>query len=160
MSLKDLATVTDTQRTYLAGIVDGEGCIYISKQRRTVYQYYTLFMTVANTDPKLMLWIGEVFGGNIKPRKPCKSNKRNVWTSLVASCEAEAIQRSIIPFMVGKRDQAELALKFRESYEGNRTYSGKGIPEEVADFRIFCFGEMKRLKVPRTVLEDSCHSIQ
>lgn len=160
MALTDTSKITVAQIAYLAGIIDGEGCIHILKQRKGKFVYYTLFMQVANTDPKLMLWIQEIFGGNVRPRKLCRSNKRNVWQWVLAARQAEEVLRLVIPFLVVKKDQAELSLQFRDSYVGNRPYGGKGLSPDVQDFRMFCYTELKRMKVPRATLEVSCPSVQ
>lgn len=146
MALKDLTRLADVDRAYFAGIMDGEGCVTIARAKKGKWSYYTLFLSMACTDPSLMIWIIEKFGGRVAPRTKCKTNRKDVWVWRVASREAEAVLRQIEPFMVVKRDQARLALAFRDSYSWGRPNVQNHLPIDIAKFRNECFDQIKHMK--------------
>jgi hypothetical protein len=61
-----MKTYTDIQLAYLAGIIDGEGSIYIgnfSCNPKTGTPYYQTNMEVTNTDAGLIDWLMGNIGG-------------------------------------------------------------------------------------------------
>jgi len=149
--------IVDTQWAYLAGIIDGEGCIFIRasdyRGKRGIRNvYYCLTVTVGNTSASMIKWLHEIFkGSRITCRGETVKNK-TVWGWTVASQEAEEICRGILPYLTAKKDQAELALMFRETYRGYRMRSKKPVNPETVELRRLCYEEMKALKQRRQVL--------
>jgi len=141
--------ITDIEWAYLAGILDGEGCIALNKQRTKrngkVYSYYTLFVTVGNTDYSLIKWLSDTFGGKYYPSTR-KENRRQVWTWCVASQKAEDMLNHVRKYMIVKKDQAELAIVFRNTYKGIRPCMARPLPVSVVEFRENCVNEMRILK--------------
>ena len=54
---------------YLAGIVDGEGCIYLQTQTINRVRYRTFRLSVTNTNLELIEWLGDNFGGYVYIKK-------------------------------------------------------------------------------------------
>ena len=62
---------TVAQLAYLAGIIDGEGSIYIgnfSCNKKTKVPYYQTNIQVTNTDKTLIDWLFDIFGGLVTTR--------------------------------------------------------------------------------------------
>ena len=60
---------TLAQIAYLAGIIDGEGCIYIgnhSCNAETGDKYYQTLLKVTSTDKCLIDWLQQIFGGLVR----------------------------------------------------------------------------------------------
>ena len=57
-------------RAYVAGIIDGEGCIGFTKARKTIFPR----VMVANTNKELLEDLKEQFGGDVKPLSLRKNN--------------------------------------------------------------------------------------
>lgn len=136
-----------------AVLIDGEGSISISKQkvtgaRRTTKEFYHLRTFVCNTDPRMILWCQERFGGSIrgKPREDRKRH-RPCWQWTVVSQAAEDILARCLPHFIIKREQAEIALAFQKTMRrsSHSRWNG-GTPDDVLVFRNHCFEELKRLK--------------
>ena len=97
----------DTDWAYLAGIVDGEGCI--TYRRNGKGRYYTR-VTISQKRTQLLDWIVERFGG---------AYSKTTWTC--GSRHSEWILTEILPYLVVKKDQAEVALELcRRGVKGNR----------------------------------------
>jgi hypothetical protein len=99
---------------YVAGIIDGEGCLIVSKSDRGSYDNYYGRIHVKNTDMRLMKWLVENFGGNIHVNKP-KSKKHSIAYSWYFSGNAkskEIFLLSIMPYLIIKREQAKVLVEF------------------------------------------------
>ena len=103
---------------YTAGIMDGEGSVFLfkSKPKGKCFFQYWLTVRISNTNEWLIHWLKFNYGGNINISK---SPKHPEW----AMCfrwelhgeKAAEFLASIIPFLYLKKPQAEIALKFRDS---------------------------------------------
>jgi len=107
---------------YLAGILDGEGHITITRgtiKGRKVdgsdCVNYVCTVGVRNTDKRLMTWLQQRFGGNIYPNKPSK-NRPNWKTSfnwqLFGNKNLELLLLAVLPYLQLKKEQANIALEF------------------------------------------------
>jgi len=119
--------VTDAEIGWVAGIVDGEGCILIenatSRFRGRDYPGLRLCLRVGNTDPRLILKLEALFGGGHVRRMPGRNRRRALFTWNVSSRRAADVVRLIFPHLVIKREQAELALAFAKTL---RPRGGRG----------------------------------
>ncbi len=140
----------DTDIAYLAGIIDGEGSIYIgnfSCNPTSKLPYYQTNIQVANTDKGLIDWLLKTFGGlvNTRTRKQMPGNSRKqvyIWTAtgerLTHLCE------EIIPYLICKKRQAEIMLKMRATFE---TGSPNRLGLETRHLRQSLMDEMRSLHI-------------
>jgi hypothetical protein len=95
--------------SYLAGIFDGEGTIYIglmTDKRRTF-----LKIGITNTDLNLMKWLIENFGGSY--RSEARRNYRLIYRwGPKGKNNREKFLLGVLPYLIIKREQALLALEF------------------------------------------------
>lgn len=117
MATRGKQELDKVQLAYLAGIIDGEGHISISRQKSPHCKrgyVHRAVVSVSNTQLKLMNRLKSWFGGHIKIHKPRKfmQNKSvyewNVW----AVNEQMRILQNVIPYLFLKRTQAEGVLHF------------------------------------------------
>jgi len=107
---------------WAAGIVDGEGCIAIKRNHQDGNIYYCLWVTVGQSGrscPAILTALQKVYGGNLRRMKPdgrIRRLPRWMWT--VAAREAEKMLTFITPFLIGKREQALVALDYRKQGMG------------------------------------------
>ncbi len=97
---------------YIAGIVDGEGYIRISRasNRRNTYVGR---IGITNCDLQLLTWVLSMFGGNIHSKK-CYSSRHSKsyeW-AIHRKCDIRFLIEAILPYLRIKRRQAELMLDF------------------------------------------------
>ena len=103
-----------TKLSYFAGILDGEGCVTISyHQKRNTHRMRLL---VVNTNKDVIDWLSNNFGGHVyeikrhSQRNP-KWKKRFEW-HFVPSREYQWVLKGILPFLIIKKRQVEIALAF------------------------------------------------
>ena len=106
--------------SYLAGFLDGEGYFCISNictRKIQNYQQKNLRIGATNTNKDVLDWIKFTFGGSVsyrgKPRSK-KHKKSYVW--FICNQKAEDLSRELLPYLKVKRLQAEVGLKFRETF--------------------------------------------
>jgi hypothetical protein len=112
-----------TQRAYLAGLIDGEGCICISKNHpvdrrgkipRTHVQY-NLELTVTNTNPLIISWLKKYGRGRriAKSRYRFKPQWKTAYNWRATSRQhLELTLEEVVPFLQAKKKQASIALDF------------------------------------------------
>jgi len=107
---------------YTAGILDGEGCIYLHPPNKTMKAMY-LMVSVANTSAWLCEWLKVQYGGRVynKPRAKATHSKCYQWE--IYSRQAGEFLNLIFPYLSLKRPQAELAIKFQEARRYGRRLS-------------------------------------
>ena len=105
-----------TDWAYLAGVLDSDGCVSISKQTRNNRPYYSLRVFIANSSRPLIDWLLTNIGGSafISNRHAPKHHK-TVWRWTVRGYEAIPILRKVIPYLRVKCKRAELAIQFAKT---------------------------------------------
>lgn len=114
---------------YIAGFVDGEGCIRI---KQTPTSYY-LIVHVTNSYLPVLKFIQERFGGNLRMQE--KTKNKNIYNLHLSCGVARDFLKSIIGFLIEKKPQAELGLKFADL-----------LPVSTKAERNLMYLEMRRLK--------------
>jgi len=94
---------------YLAGYFDGEGCVCVSAGSHGAKSLY-LLITIQTGDPEIVQLFAEQFGGTCKAiaNKPNASRQQYRWA--IYGVKAQNALRQLLPFLIGKREVAELAL--------------------------------------------------
>lgn len=102
-------------RAYLAGIIDGEGCIGIehlranNKSRKK--DYYLCRLTVINTDEELMKKLIFYFKGSYSMRKKIEGRKPCFAWRVFGDNQKMALQE-LYPYLYIKKPQAKLVLEY------------------------------------------------
>lgn len=104
---------------YFAGYFDGEGCIHIARKKpyaksRAVSFQHSLQIKIASVNPAVLYEILSYYGGTIcKQKKTLKENWRIAWNWHLCSRASTDFISDVLPFLVLKRQEAELALEFQ-----------------------------------------------
>jgi hypothetical protein len=111
--------LSETDRAYAAGLIDGEGSIRMTRRGRSggtslrVGQH-TLMVEMTNTDQEMLLWLQGRFGGSISYAKENpQKNSREKWHWRVAANMALRCLDAIWPYVRTKRKQAKLGRRFQ-----------------------------------------------
>ncbi len=105
--------VTQTDVAYLAGLIDGEGSIYIYRRKAPKGKFgYILNLAIGMCDSEVIHWIQDTFGGHVQDNIRTAGRNQFRWT--VSSEAVAKILRMVSPFLRVKKRQAALAFKFRE----------------------------------------------
>ena len=107
---------TETDKAYLAGLVDGEGHIGITTamQRKGdgYWRTHCLIVTVSNTHLETLAWVKSLWQGTLVVRKQPR-NKVPIGNLRWSSRQAVEVLNDIKPYVRIKATQLELALQFR-----------------------------------------------
>lgn len=116
------------QAAYLAGLVDGEGTISLrtvrhpERRRKIVINPY---VAIYNCVPEVLYWIHKTTElGHIRQRCPTKHQRKPVYEWITRSLvDCARISRTVLPYLIIKRRQAELLLEFCENRALWTTYT-------------------------------------
>jgi len=108
---------------YLAGLLDGEGCVTVIKYKRNDRQnkndYYALRLTITNTNRDALKLFHDTFkSGYIYAEKRPNCKLIYVWASS-ATAKNKAILKGLLPYLIIKKDKAKLAIRLhpKDLYE-------------------------------------------
>jgi hypothetical protein len=108
---------------FIAGLFEGEGCVRINRSLRKQIRYgkkvtmevYSLFVTIGNTDPRLVYPLKDMFGGSVSIRIRKDPRHRPFFCWIISSNEALNFLEGIHPWLVSKADQVDIAITFQKS---------------------------------------------
>lgn len=105
---------------YWAGFFDGEGTIQIKYRRMSKYAVFEMLVAIAQIDKTPLVKMKEKYGGSIRTAKTGVSHLT------MTGSNARMFLRTIYPFLIVKREEAEIALKFADLQEANPRIHVKG----------------------------------
>lgn len=108
-----------TSWSYLAGLLDGEGCFTIAgswkkAKNGTSYFHMNLLISLYNNNLDIMRWLIEHFGGTFYVHHPSKKPNHKTgysWHPKGAK-NRELLILGILPYLVIKKKQAQIALNY------------------------------------------------
>ncbi len=99
--------LTDTEASYIAGILDGEGTIYFHKNGPRII--------IGNTHRELMEWLSTLLKRNLtqqKGRTPSGERKTPFWVlSVYRKADVLFLLEQISPYVIVKKEKVERAIK-------------------------------------------------
>lgn len=146
---------------YFAGFFDGEGSILIYTRKSPMTNGaltpgQNLRITITNTHEGVIRWVHATFGGNVWTyrRMPPGPRRSRAWKWTAGSTLAVHILRAMLPYLIVKREQAEVALAFQEHVSGYLQQSyGKGVrrgrprmPQDVLQLRHAMAARLQELR--------------
>lgn len=101
----------EVEKAYIAGMIDGEGCISVIPSGKTIAQ--TIY--VANTNIDLIFWLYETTGiGSIADcgrGRGYSDNWKPVYKWIMWADDIREFLPEILPYLVIKQEQAKLMLE-------------------------------------------------
>lgn len=136
----DTEKISKTELGWLAGIIDGEGCIYarINKHNKSIRKLRTngvyvirMGVSITNTDVFLIREVSRICEqmkvGFAYSTKPPRAPRKGVISIIIeGKGRCKKLLSSILPYLINKKSQAEVLLeliKYRESL-GYKTTKG------------------------------------
>lgn len=154
-NIHNLQEYSSEKLAYLAGIIDGEGSIYIgnfSSNPKTGTPHYQTLMEVTNTSEDLIQWLFSTFGGRVNkytPKQTPKNSRKPVFRWIVSGELLTHLCIRILPFLVIKIEQCKIMLEIRETFKGTGATKGKSgcqpVNPEIIEKRKHCFEKMRSL---------------
>ena len=110
MRYQTVKTLSPIEAGYLAGIIDGEGTITLS--RRNLNKHRALVITVSSTEQSILKYVQAITGvGKITNKRITKANHTPSFTYQVANRQAlEILKQTVTHLRSYKADRARLAL--------------------------------------------------
>jgi hypothetical protein len=129
---------------YIAGIVDGEGCIGVTmlraRKNRSGHTFCP-FINITNTDKGLIKYIHDVFPefskSTHKPGRTLRTT-RDCYRLQTSYQKAATVLRLLLPYLRVKKTQAELVLalcELRDNQKGGGNYSDYTMDEQYILYR-------------------------
>lgn len=118
---------------YFAGIIDGEGCVYIGNHSccpKTGDKYFQTLLKISSTDSCLIDWLMEIFGGlrgEYTPKQMAKNCRSQVYFWQCTGARLTHLCELILPFVIIKKKEIEIMLKMRSTYIGVAHKGKQGI---------------------------------
>lgn len=94
---------------WAAGIIDGEGCIYI---RRYGARYYSLGLKVTMGHEPTIRRLRELFGVGSVVIVRSKKGHNDAWSWVCTTRQAERVLTVLRPLLFTKADEVDLAMEF------------------------------------------------
>lgn len=135
---------------YIAGLLDGEGCIniykittdYIRQKEKRKVPKFVLSVTIYNCDYAVLLWLYRQFGGYLQTRSKRSEKWKDAYAWKLSANVASDFLESIKRYLRIKKRQAGLAIQFQENQSRfHRFKKGKpaGMSKKDFDFRERCW---------------------
>jgi len=130
----ETVTVDPTLLSYLAGFVDGEGCIVIIKTQTQYQPAYCLHLEVTNCNKEVLDLFADTFKRGTVLKFKDRINWRPCWVYQSSSRQAAEILQLLLPFLRVKKNQALLGIEFQKIKSGQ--HRGRWHPLTSVDLRI------------------------
>ena len=149
-------TLSDVDKGYIAGFLDGEGCFtaFITQVCHKKYWSTKYFIQVLVVEEEPIKWLKEITGiGYVFKRPRHRQNYQNLWGWRANNHTACALVRQVMPYLKIKRRQAEIFLELEKrvvtfkNYRQNRKQHD-GMPKEEWIERQKLIDEIHRLNKP------------
>ena len=154
--------LSEVEKSRLAGVIDGEGSILISKiaPKKGRYRrgfYYRANLEIANSNS---LFVRRVLGligkGSASFTKEKHVEWKDKWQYQGSSLVLKAILPQVLPYLVVKKKVAEKMLEYLEFVDANQIDGPMEVPEGFDERRDALYHEIKRLneRGPNSSRED------
>lgn len=134
------STVTETEKAYIAGIIDGEGTVTLVRGHRN--ETHAPEVSVANTNLDLLEWLRQKIGSGVILKKQRKLSHHSLaYTLKVRDNHAIRLLNDIKQWLIIKRRHAELITgRYKKPTPRNGKYTDEMLRKKLE----FVF-ELKKL---------------
>lgn len=149
---------SDVDWARIAAFIDGEGCISIKtkKGRRQKSPQHCVYVTIINTDARLIRWLSQTLGvGSFYTSRFSgrKENWKLAFRFELYGVAAQWVLENCLPYFIIKREQAEVALQMQASVNKIRLGPGTWIPPTL-------FQERDEMKEQLHALKREVHPLE
>jgi hypothetical protein len=129
----------ETDKAWLAGFIDGEGCI--GMQRGIVHKkaYYGVRIQITQTNREVLEHVALITGVNrIKSVHRALDNQAEAWGWSCDTADTVRLLSDVLPYLIRKNEVAKLAIEFAEFWKKNRPpKKPRGRDQVVIDYSMF-----------------------
>lgn len=150
--------ITNEQAAYVAGAIDGEGHIGITRRRAGLVEWqrsaqFRCNITIANTNKAWLEELQRWVGGLVHRTSVATERRREGFVLAFNGTHAKALLMRVAPYLLMKRRQSEIALRYYEVAAKRRLFSVNAQPTNpaiVAELDAL-YQEMRGLNLHRLV---------
>lgn len=139
--MADKSKVADADLSYLAGLIDGEGCFRIEKKPGKDKPSFTAKLVIAMGGPVVPTLHARLGIGTIYFKKPQRANWRGLWVWTLGKADLWPVLPKLIPLLIGKAVQATAVL---EVFEMQGFHAGRGSGEHECEAALVTLREANR----------------
>lgn len=110
--------------SYLAGLVDGEGCIRLHPSNKGIYRKYYPRLQVTNSYKLLLDMLVSQYGGAIHGPKRGSISTKDCWDWRITGDKARQLLIDLIPFLIVKKEKAIEVLSKDDKQVLNKKLEG------------------------------------
>jgi hypothetical protein len=115
------------EHSYTAGLIDGEGTITLTRERKYPFRFPTV--SVASTTYELLAWLQKTYGGQIREKKVTKSTHSRSWAWYISRRKALDVLRQAWLFM-REPEKIRRARLLLTEYENLTPRNGRYTPNQ------------------------------
>jgi hypothetical protein len=110
--------LTEPERAYIAGILDGEGNINFCHINYRTEMGMRARIIIWNTNKELIEWLQSKVPGTVQCRTPRKSTHNNcfAWT-LHGIIKVRHLLNVLLPYLIVKKEQAQAVVAYRSKFD-------------------------------------------
>ena len=99
---------------YMAGILDGEGCIYARAWQRPNGYHTHIVVSVQMSSDAVIKWISDTFGGEVYTSKIPRGRAQYLYTWRVNGRNVAAFLKAVLPYLQEKKKRAIVGIELSE----------------------------------------------
>lgn len=115
---------------YIAGIIDGEGTITLSKVRKSA-QFRAPVVSVSSTTLEILEYLKSHFGGSIVKHKVYQKHHKQSWSWKLDYTRAVKLCEAILPYLL-EPEKRRRAMLLIDVYGRVTSRNGKYSPEQLS----------------------------
>lgn len=144
--------LTELECAYLAGLIDGDGGFYIyeipttSKKGTKVINFQSYIKYCSCYEP-VIKWVCDKTGCcSIRQQKPAKDRQfeKIVYYTQITGDSLTQLTKRLLPYLIIKKQHAEIMLKFRSTYQEGRHISRHDDHEAICAYRRQCMIDLRQ----------------
>jgi len=109
---------------YMAGFIDGEGYMGIIKRFHTnqkgKWVGFTMNLEIGNTNLEVLEYTKSICDSGSIYKKKRSGNRKQAWAYMICGKDAQNLVKQIYPYLIVKKEIADVFLRFPFSGQGNR----------------------------------------
>ena len=123
-----LYNLTETEKAYIAGIIDGEGNMSLSKMSNSEVSY-RVNLYISNTNKELINWLHHKFRNGVIYTVKSVGNRKQCYKYNLCHNLGANIIKVVFPYLIVKREQAKLILDYWDNRFGR--YDGEIFKDKI-----------------------------
>jgi hypothetical protein len=97
---------------YLAGLIDGDGCLQLRRHTNTKFPSFEPALFIASSDRFLLEAVASSWGGHIRAKKGSVLSRKTPYEWYLGGAKAIALLRDLRPHLILKSDRAAILLDY------------------------------------------------